>query len=274
VIPISNAVDGLFDLIVAPFGEAAAWALLAISLVVTVIVLLLFKAVTPQKRLVRARNRVLGHIYEMGLYQERLTVLARIQRDLAAANLRYVVLVLPALAVLIPPVAIAMLQLEGRVARRPFEAGETTLVKAIVAPDRALELDQLALAPSSGLVQDGPAVRARSARTVVWRVRVAEAGEHAVTVNAPGGESWALPLFADGGLPRVEQERRRESGINAFVSGRRAVLPADGALASLSLIPAEREVTYLGVGLVWWAAFILATLLIGLALKNVVRVEF
>jgi hypothetical protein len=128
---------------------------------------------------------------------------------------------------------------------------------------------------SPGLVQEGPPVRATSARTAVWKVRVAEAGEHEVGVSAAdGGERWTLPVHAAGGLPRIEQERRRESGFAAFAEGRQAVLPASSALASLAIIVPAREVTYLGLGLTWWAAFILATLLLGLALKGVLRVEF
>jgi hypothetical protein len=270
----NHLLDKTFDGLLVPCGEGAAWAVLAVGLLVTVVVLLVFKAATPQRRLVAARDRVLGHIFEMGLYQERLTVLARIQRDLAVANLRYVVLVLPALALMIVPVALAMLQLEGRVARRPFQAGETTLVTATLAPERADLLPELELETSPGLAVDAPPVRARAASTAVWRVRVQEAGEHEVAVVAPDGTRWTMPVHADGGLPRIETERRRESGLAALAVGRQEVLPPDGALTALTLQVPAREVRYLGIELSWLPAFLLATIILGLALKGVFRVQF
>jgi hypothetical protein len=274
VIVFSRLLDRVFDLLVAPFGDAAAWAVLAVAAVVTVVVLAVFKAATPQKRLVASRNRVLGHIFEMGLYQERLGVLAKIQRDLAWANLRYVFLVLPALALMIVPVALAMFQLEGRVARRPFLPGETTLVSATLAADQAADLSQLSLSTSSGLALDAPPVRAPGRRTAVWRVRVDEPGQHEVSVVAPQGTLGTLPVAADHGLNRLEKERRRESGLMALVSGRQAVLPAEGGLTRLALRVPDRHVKYFGLELSWLLAFILATLMLGLALKGIFRVEF
>ena len=57
--------------------------IVVVSALTAVWALLLFKAVTPQERLQQVRDRLFGHIYEMGLYQDRLGVLARIQADLA-----------------------------------------------------------------------------------------------------------------------------------------------------------------------------------------------
>jgi hypothetical protein len=274
VIGLSHYLDRIFDILVSPFGNAAAGAVLAVAAVVTVVVLAVFKAATPQKRLVAARDRVLGHIFEMGLYQERLGVLAKIQRDLAWSNLRYVVLVLPALALMIVPVALAMYQLEGRVGRRPFQPGETTLVAATLAADQAAQLERLTLATSPGLVLDAPPVRAADQRTAFWRVRVTTPGRHEVAISSPQGALGSLPVAAEAGLQRVEKERRRESGLAALIGGRQDVLPTESGLTRLAIRVPDRHVRYLGVELSWLLAFILATLVLGLALKGVFRVEF
>ena len=76
-------------------------------------------ATTPQDRL-RARAGLVGHVYELGLYQDSLRVMLRIQRSLAAANLRYLALTLPALAAMLIPLALILPQFEARFARRPF----------------------------------------------------------------------------------------------------------------------------------------------------------
>ena len=98
--------------------------MIAVSVLTAIWALLLFKVTTRQKKLTTVvRDRLFGHIYEMGLYQDHLGVMGRIQRDLAWANLRYLGLTLPALLVLTVPMVITLAQLDSRFAHRPLTAG-------------------------------------------------------------------------------------------------------------------------------------------------------
>ena len=62
----------LFDLLIGLLGGSALLVMLVVSVFTAVWALLLFKAVTPQDRLTETRDRLFGHIYEMGLYQDQL----------------------------------------------------------------------------------------------------------------------------------------------------------------------------------------------------------
>ena len=111
---VNGIVGRVFDLVLAPFAGAPAWGLVVVSVLSAVWALLLFRVVTPQARLAAARDRLVGHIFEMGLYQEHLRGVGRIQRDLALANLRYVSLSLPALVVMLLPMLLTLGQLGAR----------------------------------------------------------------------------------------------------------------------------------------------------------------
>jgi hypothetical protein len=270
---IADAMNGLFDLLCVPFGGHAAWAMLALSILTGVAMLLLFKVSTNQDRLELAKRRLLGHIYEMGLYQENLGVLFRIQRDLAVANLRYLGVTLPALAAIILPIILILAQLDIRFAHRPFAAGESSLVTARVLPGQEGLLDGLSLTASEGVRVETFPVRDHRALTASWRVRVTGTGEHELTVSAPDGGGWSKRLVAGGGLPRLAATRERAGLHHLLFNPAEKPLPGDSPLAEISLRLPDRETRYLGVPLHWLVAFCLFSLGFGFALKDVFKVK-
>ena len=143
---LTDIIGNLFDLLVGLLGGSPFLVMLVVSAITAVWALLLFKAVTPQARLTKVRDRLFGHIYEMGMYQDHLRVVGRIQRDLAKANFRYLGLTLPALFVLIIPMAFTLAQLDSRFALRPFERGETTVMSVTLADDSSITLDPTTVA--------------------------------------------------------------------------------------------------------------------------------
>ncbi len=269
---IADVTNRLFDLLLAPFGGSAAWAMTGVSVLAGAALLLLFKAVTPQERLAATRDRLVGHLYELGLYQDDLGVMLRIQRDLARANLRYLALTLPALAVFVPPLVLILAQLDARFAHRPPRPGEALLVTAVVAPGGEALLDSLRLAVPAGVLLETPPVRDRAARSATWRVRPAAAGEFELAVQTPGGV-WTKRLAAGGGLPRLAAVRERAGWRAALLNPAEPPLPGDAPLAAISLALPARQTSYAGVRLPWLAAFCIISLAAGLALKGPLRVR-
>jgi hypothetical protein len=263
----------LFDLLFAPFGSAAAWAMFVVSVVTGVIMLLLFKVSTNQTRLVEAKRRLLGHIYEMGLYQESLRVLFRIQRDLALANLRYLRVTFPALLVIIVPIILIIAQLDARFAHRPFQVQETTLVTAKVASAQDALLDQLTLSSPGGLTVETMPVRDHLEGTATWRIRIEATGDYQLTVAAPGVGNWTKRLYADNGLPRLASTRERATWHQALFNPGEKPLPSDSPLAEITLDLPDRHTRYAGLGMHWLVAFCVFSLLFGIALKDVFKVK-
>ncbi len=270
---IATAMNRLCDLLVAPFGGSAAWAVTVLSALAGVGLLALFKVTTPQTRLRDVRARLFGHVYELGLFQESLVVMLRIQRDLAAANLRSLVLTLPALAAMIVPLALVLPQFEARFAHRPLRPGEAVVVTATLAPGHAALLDGLRLTGGDGVAVETLPVRDRQAATAQWRVRVRTPGRHDLTVHADGDLSWTKRLEAGGGLPALATRRERGGPRAWLLSPAEPPLPRDAALASLALDLPTRETRYAGARLSWLAAFCLFSLAAGLAARPLLRVE-
>jgi hypothetical protein len=272
MVTIGHIIDGIFDGLVRPLARHPAWAMVAISVITAVWALLLFKAVTPQKRLVAARDRLTGHIFEMGLYQDHLSVVGRIQRDLARANLRYLSLSLPALLALTIPMVVTLAQLDSRFAHRPLQARESAVFTVTLAPEQAARLDDVELVvPDDVEVEAGP-VRDHDAGRAAWRLGPLVAGQHELQVTLDGAEIARRTLPASGGLERLN-ERSTRSWFAPVLAPGAPPLPRDGALATMTLRLPPRRVSYLGIELPWLVAFMILSLVAGLLLKNALRVS-
>ena len=271
---LSEFLNRIFDLLVAPFGTGAAWAMAFIALVTGILMLLLFKWSTNQDRLAAVKSRLLGHLYELGLYQENLRVMFRIQADLARANLRYLATTLPALLAIVVPLVLILAQLDSRFAHRPFLPGETTLVTATVDPASAALLSELELMSSAAVRVESLPVRDQARLTATWRVRVDGEGRHELTLATPDGARWTKQLVAgSSGLPRLAQKREQASWRQFLFNPAETPLPGDSRITSISLRLPARQTRYLGIGLHWLAAFCIFSLAFGFALKDVFKVK-
>jgi len=267
---LNGIVTALFDVVCGPLAGHAAWAMVILAGVTGVWALALFKVATPQKRLARTRDRLVGHIFEMGMYQDHLRVLARIQKDLALANLRYLSLSLPALLVLIVPMVLTLAQLEGRFAKRPLHPGESTVLKVGFADAPDPEAVRLELPPGVA-VESGPVFDRRDG-AMAWRLRVGDEGELPVRVAVDGNTAADIVLHAGDGLPLTGRKFGAPWWEKLLYPGWTAP-PAGSAVASWDVEYPDRRVAYLGVGLNWLVAFMIFSLAAGLACKDVLGVE-
>ncbi len=269
---LTDIIGKIFDLLVGLLGGSPFLVMLVVSAITAVWALLLFKAVTPQARLTIVRDRLFGHIYEMGMYQDHLRVVGRIQRDLAKANFRYLGLTLPALFVLIIPMVFTMAQLDSRFNLRPFERGETTVLSVTLADDASITLDQISLeTPPSITVEAGP-VRDEVSGAVAWRLRAEDRGTHTVRLLDGTTEIGSRELVVGDDLTRLAKSSKR-NWLHGVLKPGAPTLRNDGPLDEVTLRLPQRHTKYLGVEMHWMVAFMVFSLLAGLALKDVLRVS-
>ena len=256
------------DLLSAPFGDHAGWALLAWSVVFGLMAILLFKLATPQKRLAAARDRLIGHLLEAALFQTSLRTILAVQGRLLVANLCYLMTALPAIVALVVPLLLVLPQLEARFGRRPLDVGEAALVTAAVAGDA-----QLSLAGDAGIVVEAGPVRDDARGEVVWRVRAQAAGRHELRLSGAGEVQSLEVAVAEPGLAALTAARH-VNGFDQLVFDPAGVpLPRDGAVRRLAVALPSREVGVAGVVLPWLVSFTLLSLAAGLLLKKPLSVE-
>lgn len=269
---LGQGINNFFDLLVWPLAGMPALALIFLSVMTAVAALFIFKIATNQKNLTVARDRLVGHIYEMGLYQDHLSVLARIQGSLARANLRYLALTVPALLALLVPMVITVVQVESRFAHRPLDAGETTIFSVEMKADQAARIFDLDLKLPAGVTIEAGPVRNQPTATVSWKLLVEDPDSDPVRLLLDGQELVARNLRPPGRLPRLN-ESSGTGFLAPMLAPGVAPLPADGVLSRVTLRFPERDTSYLGLHLNWLVAFCIFSLLGGLLLKDAFKVS-
>ena len=243
---LMRVVSGFFDLLAAPLAAYPAVAMVVVSVFTAVWALLVFKAVTPQEKLVAGRDRLFGHIYEMGLYQDHLGVLGRIQGDLARANFRYLLLTLPALLALTLPMVLTLAQLDSRFSRRPLLPGETAVFSVQLDPATSVRPKDLRLVVPDGVVVEAGPVRDRRAGAVAWRLRADKDGAHLLQLMLEDHVLADRILPVGEGLPRVNEHNRRGLLAGVLAPGARTLAP-DGLIGQMTLRLPARSTSYLGL---------------------------
>jgi hypothetical protein len=269
---VGQAINRIFDLLVLPLAAVPAAAMVFLSLLTAVTALLIFKHTTNQQSLTVARDRLVGHIYEMGLYQDHLSQLAVIQGRLARANLRYLGLTVPALLALLVPMVIFVVQLESRFAHRPLAAGETTLLSVTLKEEHGQQVAGLELEAPEGITVEAGPVRSRTTGTVAWRLRFDDPAAGPLRILIDGAEAASRPVDQTGRLPRLSQTSAT-GWLAPILAPGVAPLPAGGVLETVTLQLPERQTTYLGLRLGWLPAFCVFSLLGGLLLKGALKVS-
>jgi hypothetical protein len=269
---VNNGMNRLFDVLLAPVAAWPAVAMVLVATVTAVWALLLFKAATNQAKLDVTRDRLFGHIYEMGLYQEHLSVVARIQWALAKANLRYLSLTLPALLVLMVPMVLTIAQLDSRYSLRPLTPGEETVFSVTLAEGAAADVSQVRLAASAGLKINAGPIRDRATGSVAWRLAVEQTDQYDLVVWNGPAELARYSVPVGGKLPAVG-EKGRANWLHTLLYPGAPALPGSGEVSAMSINLPARSTRYLGVTLDWMVAFMIFSLVVGLAIKDVLRVS-
>lgn len=264
-----SMLTGMGNLLAAPFGDHAAWALAVWAAVFGALAILAFKLSTRQRLLAAARDRLVGRLIESLLYQQSLRALLRVQGALLVANLRYLTLALPALVTLIVPLVLVLPQVEARLGRRPLAVGESFLVSAAVAPPV-----EPSLTVTPGLVVEAGPVTDRTRGEVVWRVRAEATGRHQLTWIGGGGATSSLPVtVGEIGLEALPAARHGSGLTQLVLEPTAAPLGESGGISRIAAELPARRVAILGLEAHWLVGFTVLSLLAGLALKRPLRVE-
>lgn len=266
-----NAVSSaVFDLLLAPFAGTLAWVSVVVwSVLFGIVALVVYKYVSNQKGIEKAKNDIKVHLLEIRLFKEDILGVVASTAKILVKNAIYVAHNLLPMVVMIVPFLAIMTQLVSHYAFDPIPPGSVRVLEVALdrqaAPDLALTDVRLELPP--GVVLDAPPVRVAATGEIAWRLRVEQAGDHVLAIHA--GDRVETKGLAAGGPPRKVPVMRTKSW-EGFLYPSEPGLDADSPLYSATLHYPERELPVIPSG----EFGILVTVLVlslaaGFALKGV-----
>jgi hypothetical protein len=265
---VFNAVSSaIFDVLLAPLGHGRPWIdLLLWPIMGGIVALLVYKKVSNQAGIARAKKAISVHLLEIVLFKDDPRVVLGATARAMMKNGLYLAYNIVPMLVMIAPMTIILVQLVANYSNAPLPVGSTAVLVAELDPavpgmtPRDVQLDV-----PEGVTLDAPPVRTADG-TVVWRLRLDQPGDHVLNVRA--GAATEPITLAVGGDPR-KVTALRTKGWEALLYPAEAVPTADSPVYSLTVDRRDQDLGLLPGGeggiLAW---FFISSLVAGFALKD------
>lgn len=268
---ILRVIDHIFDFMFRLLGFLPPVLVLAVLAVATAIVaLLVFRRISNQKGIRKAKDRIGAHVLEIRLFPDQLSVVGRAYLAMLGSLFVYLRHSLRPVTVLFVPLFLLFVQMEAYFEHTPLPVSTNFLVRAVVVEGQ--DVNGLQIETPSGLALTAPPVHIADEREVDWRLRAEKEGEYEVRVRL-GGTDYTKRIVAGSGLRRVNSERRRGGIWETLLSQAEPPLPKDRAVESIEVQYPLREIAIWKWSFNWVLLFLVFMLGSALALKGLFGTE-
>lgn len=256
----------VFDIVLAPFGhQLAAFDLLIWPVLSGVVALFVYKHVSNQAGIKRAKNGIQVHLLEIVLYRDDLLGVIVSTTRAMVQNALYVAFNIVPMIVMFVPMTAVLVQIIANYAYAPLPADATPLLEVQLAEGASVGASDVQIVLPEGLQIDAGPVRTPDGQAV-WRLKAKAPGDYTVTVSA-GGQSEQKGV-AFGGEPRKIPVMRTQTWEAILYPGEPA-LGSDSVFETIRTTYPSRALSVFPDGegglLAWFFVFSLAA---GFALKD------
>jgi hypothetical protein len=261
-----------FDLLLAPFAKLPPfWGIFFLSLLTSLFVLAVYRAVSNPKKVTDAKNKIKAHILAIRLYRDFWKVIIVSFFKSLYYTGKYFVLNLFPLLLVLPLMFLLFVQMDIRYGMRPFRTDEDIVVKAGFSRDIGALDVELQADPHFGIRMNP--VFITSLREVDWKLRAGRNGTGAIAISV-NGTTVSKNLLIGAGLPALSNKKMAASEWAHFIYPVETLLGPAPGLETISLQYPPRSIGFLGIHAHWLVYYFALTMIIALALKNKFGVEF
>jgi hypothetical protein len=262
-----NAItSAIFDVLLAPWGHGVPLVDIVLwSAIAGVAALFIYKKVSNQAGITRAKDGVKMHLIEIRLWRNDLKIVAVATLKTLGKNGLYLAHNIVPMLVLIVPMMVLLFQLVAHFAYTPAAVGSEELLRVALRPDAGLKATEIELTLPEGVTQLAPPVRTPDGEAY-WRLRAEAPGDH-VIVLAVGGHRLEKTWAVGGDARKVPVMRTRS--WEGFLYPGEGGIEADSPFYSVAIAVPGREFPVLPEGEMGvLIAFLILSLAFGFGLKD------
>jgi hypothetical protein len=274
---VNRPLGWVFDLIVLPFrGMPPIVGLSVISLVISVAMLIGFRALSDQDALDAVKRRIYGGIYEIRLYKDDLLTIFAAQAAVLRETWTYFKLSMVPMLWMMVPIVIVVIQLQFQYGYESLEPGQTALVKVELTEEGANRVDEtdgagLSLDAPDGVRVETAAVWVPSLREAGWRIAADSPGEYELAVRI--GEETVTKSVRVSGTTVLRSPIRPSSLLDQVIYPAEAPVPRGSNVEAIRLDYADAEINMFGWHTHWIIAFFILTIVFAFALAKPMGVK-
>jgi hypothetical protein len=271
MVTIVKIINYIFNTIFYPLKYISpGWGLVIASLLTGVVMLIIFRHMSNQKKIKWAKDKIKGHILEIRLYRDSPKVIVRAMGRILRYNANYIRYALVPLVFVFIPVVLILINLNFRYNYIGLSPEESVLVKVRLVEET--DNSKVTLEPSEGIVIETPSLYISSQNEIDWRIKVLDKGNHILKV-AVGDRVERKMLWVETDPVLIAPRRVNHSAYNVLMNPAEPPLPKDSPLKSIEVDYPKRVNRLLGIRMHWLVIFFVLSLVFAFALKGPMKVE-
>jgi hypothetical protein len=271
---VNAALRPVFDLLLAPFaGAPPIVSLVLVSLLVSILMLVVFKKTSNQAALLVIKRKIHAGIFEIRLFNDDLRAILRAQNEILRHNLTYVRLSLWPMLFLLPPFALVIAQLQFHYGYQGLRPGQRALLEVDLRqgvgngarPQARLELP-------AGLRAETDEVWIPAQSQLVWRLVAERDGDYRLGLAIAGAAPVTKTVRVTPRTVLLSPERVDSGFWSQLLNPAEPPLPSSSPARAIRISYPEREIEVLGLGMNWLIPFFALSIAFAFALRGVFKV--
>jgi len=270
---VNAALRPVFDLLLAPFaGGPPIVSLVLVSLLVSVLMLVVFKRTSDQAALAAVKRKIHAGLFEIRLFNDDLRAILRAQGEILRHNLTYLRLTLWPMLFLLPPLVLVIAQLQFHYGYEGLRPGQRALLQVDL--DRAAAgatRPPATLEVPAGLRAETEAVWIPADSQLLWRLLAEREGDYELGLDVAGARLTKTVRVTPKTV-RLSPERVDSGFLSQLLYPAEPPLPSGSAVRAVHLSYPGREVSVLGYGMHWMIPFFVLSIAFAFALRGLFKV--
>jgi hypothetical protein len=277
-----TAVNVFFDVFTFGSGPIGRYISIGVlSLVSAVIFLVLFKQTSNQARIQQYKNKIFGHILQMGLYKDRLGILFSNILNILRYNILYVKETVIPLLVICVPLVIFTVQVNNRSGYDPIKTNQDFIIRAVIDTNVVKEnlidfMTKIYCKLSPEILLETPPLRIVSDGEVFWLAKVLkhpDRGYARIQIGVRGSDLVVEKrIVTDYGVKRFSSAKDKWSFSGGLINNAEGFISKNAFLKSVSIN--YKRANY---SLLFWPVdsivlYLVFTLICAFALKGLFKV--
>jgi hypothetical protein len=270
---VNAALRLVFDLLLVPFaGGPPIVSLVFVSLLVSILMLVVFKRTSDQAALAAAKRRIHAGLFEIRLFNDDLRAILRAQGEILRTNLTYLRLTLWPMVFLLPPLVLVIAQLQFHYGYEGLRPGQRALLRVDIAPEAGGgRRPAAALDMPAGLRAETAAVWIKPESQLLWRLVAEREGDYDLGLEVAGARLTKTVRVTPKTV-RLSPVRVDPGFLSQLLYPAEPPLPPGGPVRAVHLSYPGREVSVLGYGMHWMIPFFVLSLAFAFALRGLFKV--
>lgn len=246
-----------------PFQSWPIAGLAVVSLLVALIVLAIFAAVSNQRALAVSKRRMQAGLFELRLFQDDPAIVLRAAGALCREQVSYLRHALAPLLVLALPLTLVVSHLHVHYGYAGLRPGEPALVTVRLKTDTAAGLAgagacaRLAMTAPDGLRVDSPCVWTPSLREAAWRLQPTRDGAYDLRITWDAGEAVTKRVQVSPAVVARAPVRPPPTLWAQLSDPGEAPLPSSSVIESIGVTYPPAAIVLFGLPLHWLIVFFL-----------------